>query len=109
MTVKFDFEKLGKGFERSWPVRVPVQLDGGKIEEQEFTAIFRRLTKEEDATATEATTSENPWGWLDARFVGLKDAELTPELRAELMHEPNVRVAIINAYQGFVQGIPAKN
>lgn len=109
MTVKFDFSSLSKGFECTWPVRVPVPQDGGSIQEQEFTAVFRKLTKEEDEAATEATNSDNPYAWLDARFVGLVDEPLTPELRALMMRDPATRGAIITAYANFAQGVPAKN
>lgn len=109
MSVKFNFNTLDKGFQCAWPVLVPVPQDGGKVETQEFTAIFRSLTPAEDEAAKNASTDETPWAWLDARFVGLVDAELTPELRDQLMRTPYVRNAIINALSNFNQGIPAKN
>jgi hypothetical protein len=109
MSVKFDFKSLDEAFECAWPLTVPVPQPGGKIEPQEITAIFKILPEAEATAASEAISAENPWAWINAWWVGLEGEDLTDELRRKMLQRPYIRTALINAYQNFVQGIPAKN
>ena len=109
MPVKFDIRSLDEAFECAWPVTIPVPQPGGTIEPQEITAIFKLLPPDEAKTAAEATTNDNPWAWINAWWAGLDGEELTDALRTKMLSRPYVRTALTNAYQNFVQGIPAKN
>ena len=109
MSVKFDFGTLDAPFEADWPVTVSVPQDGGKTQEQVFTARFRLLGQAELEKAQE---SDNTDGFVEAFFVGLGEAEareLTPELRAKIVGRPFVRVALLKAFRDFQTGIAAKN
>lgn len=109
MSVKFDFKSLDEAFVCAWPVSIPVPQPGGTVQAQEITALFKVLPEEEARTASEAITADNPWAWINAWWVGLEDEELTDALRRKMLQRPYVRTALTNAYQNFVQGIPAKN
>ena len=109
MTVKFDFASLDEAFECAWPVTIPVPQPGGTIQPQEIVAIFKILPPDEATTAAEAITADKPYAWINAWWVGLEGEELTDALRAKMLGRPYVRTALTNAYQNFVQGIPAKN
>ncbi|WP_161495026.1 hypothetical protein [Caulobacter sp. BP25] len=109
MSVKFDFKSLDEAFECAWPVSIPVPQPGGTVQIQEITAVFKILPEDEAKAASEAITGENPWAWINAWWVGLEGEELTEELRLKMLRRVYVRTALINAYQNFVQGIPAKN
>ncbi|MCY1648184.1 hypothetical protein OVA11_14260 [Caulobacter sp. SL161] len=109
MSVKFDFKSLDEAFECAWPVSIPVPQPGGSVQAQEITAIFKILSPEEADAANNQLTADNPWAWFNAWWVGLEGEDLTPELRDKMLRRPYVRAALTNAYQNFVQGIPAKN
>jgi hypothetical protein len=110
MSVKFDFKSLDEAFECAWPVSIPVPQPGGTVQAQEITAIFKILSEKDVAAAlSEEAVAKDPWSWVNAFWVGLEGEELTPELRDKMVRRVYVRTALINAYQNFVQGIPAKN
>ncbi len=110
MAAKFNFKSLGEPFEADWPVSVPVPQDGGEVETQTFTARFRLLSKEdlEDAVANAKDAFE-----IQRRvWVGFGKDEtmtLTQELFDQGMATPYFRVALMEAYQRFSQGIASKN
>lgn len=110
MAVKFDFASLDNPFEADWPVRVPVPMDDGKVEEQVFSARFRLLRGPEQEAAVKEDKDGNEL--LRRFFVGFGKTEarqLTPELFLQMVTTPYVRNALLGAWTKFCAGIPEKN
>ena len=113
MSVKFNFKRLGQRIEVEWPVTVSEPIDGGKVQQSEFTARFHLLTDEETTATQNAAQAPggDPNGWVNAFFVGLgKDEEpLTPEMKALMVGTSWIRQAIVKAYIAAWNGAPVKN
>ncbi|MCX7586539.1 hypothetical protein [Phenylobacterium sp. 58.2.17] len=111
MSKQFDFKAAKGPFEATWPVKVNVPQDDGKIEVQEFVARFR-LIRDEDFEELKKNPDLDQKGLQRVYFVGLaggRDAEWNEELREDLLGTPWVRAALTTAYTEFSQGIAAKN
>lgn len=110
MAVKFDFGRLDQPFEADWPVTVSVPQDGGLVAEETFIARFRLFRS---GAATDIVQTDPDGRELWRRFwVGFgagEETEFTPELFAAMVDTPYVRSALLKAYQGFANGIAAKN
>ncbi|QSX32456.1 hypothetical protein JYB87_11830 [Shewanella avicenniae] len=98
-----------------WPVTVRVPVNGGKVEEQEFTAVFNLLSQDEYEQALQSAKD-------DAEFIskfmtnweGLvddqgKEVKFTVAKLRKACGYPFFRQAIIKAYNEAVQGAAAKN
>lgn len=111
MSKKFDFSAAKGPFEATWPVKVNVPQDDGKIEVQTFTARFR-LIRDEDFEELKADPDLDQKALQRRYFVGFgKDveAEWSEELREDMLGTPWIRAALTLAYSEFASGIAAKN
>lgn len=113
MSVKFDLNTLGKGFEAEWPVKVPVPQNGGAVQEQEFMAVFRTLTPEGQAEIDAIEDkAEKARAAVRKVFVGLAPSEgviLDDALFDQLWANDWTQMALLRAVSGFRTGIAAKN
>lgn len=98
----------------TWPVDVPVAMDGGVIETQRFTAHFRLLPDSEVRELVDRDADNK--ALLREVLVGVEGVAIegrthpsVDELREMLLDAQNVRYALIRAYFQALQGIASKN
>jgi hypothetical protein len=92
-----------------WPVKVRTPIDGGRFRDEEFTGEFRILPQSTvddfDPTTIDRTLLQTALiGWD-----GLEDEDKTPipfdeETKAEVLDDPMIRKALIDAYAEAVKG-----
>jgi len=96
-----------------WPVSVDVPVDGGKFKKETFTAVFKKMSRSTFndliEQGEEALVSEIVEGWE-----GIKDEDgdavpYSDEACQQLLDDPYVLRAIINAYSESLSGAPVKN
>lgn len=113
MALDFDFKALGEPIERLWPVTVNEPMDGGTVQESEFTARFKIVSEEESNAAIEASGKKggDPFALFRLVWVGLatKHGDLTEDVFLKMLAKPYVRQAVLMAYFRCAQGAAAKN
>lgn len=113
MSVKFDLNTLGKGFSAEWPVTVSVPQNGGRVQEQEFMAVFRTLTPDAQAEIDAIEDrAEKAKAAVRAVFVGLAPSEgvtLTEAMFDQMWVNDWTQLALIGAVSKFRTGVAAKN
>ena len=98
-----------------WPVAVSQPIDGGKVEQHEFTAVFKPMSQRDYDQAIKKGESDAQFirsflvGWEGLQDEDGNDIPFKPDFIDELMQFPFVRTGIIRAYQQMVSGIAAKN
>ena len=102
----------------AWPVRVRVQLDGGRFETREFTARFRLLGHDrmraivesgEAGRIDETTLREALAGWDGVAEENGTPIAFSVEARDRLLDIVSVRKALIDAYFEALGGAREKN
>ncbi|MGQ9370527.1 hypothetical protein [Azospirillum sp. A39] len=105
---------LTKTLRVEWPVKVRVPLDGGRVTEQTFTAVFQ-VQRDSDVKKLEFATLDV--GLLQEALVGAKgiktpegeDVEWDEEVKETLIELPHTRLALVAAYNEASAGRRAKN
>lgn len=98
-----------------WPVTVRVPVDGGKIEEQEFTGVFNILTQDEYQNALQTAADDAEFiskfmtNWEGLVDDSGKDTKFTIAKLRQACGFPFFRQAVIKAYNEAAQGAAAKN
>lgn len=107
--------KLAKEITLSWPVRVNVPGDGGKVTRHTFDARFKILDQREyDLALNTSIKDEEFIGKFLVGWDGLLDddgeaIEFSADMVNELCKYPFVRLALIEAYNNAATGAIAKN
>ena len=98
---------LKEEIEIDWPVDVPVPVDGGKFETQEFPARFRLLDQDKVDEILEGKSESPDLALMRAALVGWgkdfcddkgKSVPYSDELRDRLLAKPYFRLAVARAY-----------
>lgn len=94
-----------------WPVSVSIPQDGGTVKTYKFTAHLEVLSKDEhEKAAQEGDLLERVLlGWEDDYVdEAKKPIEFTPENKAEMLQQNNIRVGLFGAITEVQSGVAAK-
>jgi len=110
--------KLSQQDSLFWPVKFAIAVDGGKFENQNFDAQFKRLPKSKlaahyaDMEAGKMTgrqfVEEILVGWRDVQDDG-EQVEFSSGARERLLEFPGVEEALVRAYAEAIAGAVRKN
>lgn len=99
-----------------WPVAVRYPVDGGKVEEQTFTAVFRRIPQDDmskmlqdKAMSFKDFCRRVLAGWEGVSADGKSDMPFTPANLEEFLDVPLVATSIVDAYVGSLAKAREKN
>lgn len=97
----------------SWPVTVKIPKDEGKTVKATFTAKFKLLPEDEQATVSAQGDSDFIAavliGWDGVQDEAGNDLQFSNEARDQLAKISYVKTAIISAYFSCANGVAAKN
>lgn len=99
----------------SWKVIVRVPADGGKFDEQPFTATFKALRQDELNRLLQSVNADYELaraclvGWEGIKGEDGKSVAYNDEEAANLCAVPYVRTAVTETYLKALAGLPGKN
>lgn len=113
MSKQFDFKSLDAVIECDWPVTVRTPIDGGKVAVTEFTARFRLIEKK-DLEGLMQDQESDELAVLKAGILGFggetaKTETWSDDMLRQLLNRPFVRLALVEAYKAFAEGVAVKN
>ena len=96
-----------------WPVTVESPSSGGKFRKDTFKALFKKLSRSEFGALAEqgedALVTEILDGWKDVKDEEGEEVPFDSDSMAQMLDDPYVLRAVINAYTDFLSGGSTKN